>query len=393
MTLWILLAVITAGVSAVLIWPLMKAAPRGEADREDEAAVYRDQLREVDRDQAQGLIGVEEAGYAKAEIGRRLLGLADKRANAAGPVRATLGRSRYRLAPLSVIVCLPLVGLCLYVMLGSPELPAQPLEARLANPGNNMALLVAKAERHLAENPEDGAGWDLLAPIYFRAMRLGDAEMAYRNAIRLKGETPERLAGLGETLVAANEGVVTEDAARAFNRAVALDGKNMRARFYAALGLEQAGKTGDARRAFEAILNDSPPGAAWIALVSEHIGKNGGAPLASAPGQAAQTQAGAKAPGNPSQAQVEAMQDLSPQERQQMIAGMVETLAARLQDDPNNIEGWLRLVRSYMVLGNKAKAEDALKAGLKTFPADQDAGKRLMALATETGLSAGGGTP
>ncbi|WP_377295680.1 c-type cytochrome biogenesis protein CcmI [Rhizobium sp. SGZ-381] len=390
MTLWILLAVITAGVSAVLIWPLMTSARPVEELREDEAAVYRDQLREVDRDRAQGLIGVEEAGYAKAEIGRRLLALADKRADDKGTGGGAASRARHRLAPLSVILSVPLIGLCLYLFLGNPDLPAQPLEARLANPGNNMALLVAKAERHLAEKPDDGAGWDLLAPIYFRAMRLGDAEMAYRNAIRLNGESSERLAGLGETLVASNEGVVTEDARHAFDRAVALDGRNMRARFYAALALEQAGRTDDARRAFEAILKDSPPGAAWIALVSEHIGKNGGAPLAAAPTAPAAAQ---KAPGNPNAAQVEAMQQLSPQERQQMIAGMVDTLAARLRDDPDNIEGWLRLVRSYMVLGDKAKASDALKAGLKTFPTDQEAGRRLLALAKETGLSAEGVTP
>src|SRR5690606_36995137 len=112
---------------------------------------------------------------------------------------------------------------CLYLLLGNPGMPDQPLEARLANPGNNIALLVAKAERHLAQNPNDGAGWDLLAPIYFRSMRLGDAEMAYRNAIRILGTNPARLAGLGETLVAANDGIVTEDARLAFEEAAKLD--------------------------------------------------------------------------------------------------------------------------------------------------------------------------
>jgi len=70
----------------------------------------------------------------------------------------------------------------------------------------------------------------------------------------------------------------------------------------------------------------------------------------------------------------------------------VESLAARLQDDPNNLEGWLRLVRSYSVLGDKEKAEEALKSGLKTFPAEGSEGQQLIALAREVGLAVEGAT-
>lgn len=376
MVLWIVLAVLTAVVAAVLIAPLMKARQPVLAGPEDGAAVYRDQLREIDRDLSEGLIGAQEADYARAEIGRRLLAIAGKSdATDASVVKAGPG-GRHRLALSAILLCLPAVGLCLYLMLGSPGLPDQPLEARLANPGNNIALLIAKAERHLAQNPNDGAGWDLLAPIYFRSQRLADAENAYRRAIALLGESPERLAGLGETLVAGRDGVVTADALAAFERAVALNRNNMRARFYVALGLEQAGRTPDALKAFQAIAADSPPGAAWTQLVAEHIAKNGGAPAAAT-----------KAPGNPGADDIAAAQQLSATDRQQMIAGMVESLAARLKDDPNNIEGWLRLVRSYKVLGRDESAGEALKTGLKTFPPTGEEGRRLLALAREMGLS------
>lgn len=376
MVLWIVLAVLTAVVAAVLIAPLMKARQPVLAGPEDGAAVYRDQLREIDRDLSEGLIGAQEADYARAEIGRRLLAIAGKSDAAdASVVKAGPG-GRHRLALSAILLCLPAVGLCLYLMLGSPGLPDQPLEARLANPGNNIALLIAKAERHLAQNPNDGAGWDLLAPIYFRSQRLADAENAYRRAIALLGESPERLAGLGETLVAGRDGVVTADALAAFERAVALNRNNMRARFYVALGLEQAGRTPDALKAFQAIAADSPPGAAWTQLVAEHIAKNGGAPAAAT-----------KAPGNPGADDIAAAQQLSATDRQQMIAGMVESLAARLRDDPNNIEGWLRLVRSYKVLGRDESAGEALKTGLKTFPPTGEEGRRLLALAREMGLS------
>ncbi|WP_137132767.1 c-type cytochrome biogenesis protein CcmI [Rhizobium sp. FY34] len=381
MVLWIVLACFTAGVTALLIAPLMKASHLTVADGEDEAAVYRDQLREIDRDLGQGLIGAEDAGYARAEIGRRLLAVADAAAKVAPAGRAP---ARHRLATAFVILCLPVTGLCLYVTLGSPGLPSQPLEARLANPGNDMALLVAKAERHLAQNPNDGAGWDLLAPIYFRTMRLPDADQAYRNAIRLLGESPQRLAGFGETLVATNDGIVTEEARVAFERAVALDAGNMRARFYVALALEQAGRAAEARGAFEALARDSPPGAAWASLVNEHIAKNGGAPLATA--------AAPQMLGNPSAEDVAAAKDMSPADRSQMIKGMIDSLAAKLKDDPNNIEGWLRLVRSYQVMGDATKASEALQAGLKTFPADGEPGRRLLALAREIGIPVEGAT-
>ncbi|MGE6743504.1 c-type cytochrome biogenesis protein CcmI [Allorhizobium pseudoryzae] len=381
MVLWIVLAVLTAAVAAVLIAPLMKAREPVAAGADDGAAVYRDQLREVDRDLSQGLIGAAEAEYARAEIGRRLLAVAGKADGSEVSAAAAKSGSPHRLARSAILLCLPGIGLCLYLVLGSPELPDQPLEARLANPGNNIALLVAKAERHLAENPNDGAGWDLLAPIYFRSQRLADAENAYRKAIALQGESPERLAGLGETLVAGRDGVVTEEALAAFERAVAMNRNNMRARFYVALGLEQAGRTGDALAAFKAIKADSPPGAAWTQLVAEHIAKNGGAQNDGAPATAT------KAPGNPDAEAVAAAREMAPQDRRKMIEGMVDSLAAKLKDDPNNIEGWLRLVRSYKVLGRDESAGEALKTGLKTFPPTGEEGRRLLALAREMGLS------
>ena len=372
MVLWIVLAALTAAVAAVLIMPFARSSKAAVADRAGEVEVYRDQLAELDRDRAQGLINAEEAEYARAEIGRRLLAVAGE-----GGKQAAAQPRKYALATAVVTLVPPAVGLCLYVMLGSPGIPDQPLEARLANPGNNIALLVAKAERHLAQNPNDGAGWDLLAPIYFRSMRLGDAEMAYRNAIRILGPNPVRLAGLGETLVAESDGIVTEDARAVFEQAVKLEPDNPRSRFYVGLGHEQAGRAAEARAVFEKIAKDSTPDAPWMELVNQHIAKNGGT-VAVPPA--------ANAPGNPSQADVAAAQTMSQGDRQAMIRGMVDSLAAKLKEDPNNLEGWLRLVRSYAVLGDKQKATDALKDGLKQFPASGE----LVALANEIGLAVEG---
>jgi cytochrome c-type biogenesis protein CcmH len=378
MALWIILALLTAAVAASLLMPLARRSRAASGERAGEVEVYRDQLNELERDRAQGLIGAEEAEYARAEIGRRLISAA---AGEKGEAAAN-GPARHRFATAVVTLLPPALGLCLYLALGNPGLPDQPLEARLANPGSNLPLLVAKAERHLAEDPNDGSGWDLLAPIYFRTSRFADAEMAFRNAIRILGPNAARQSGLAETLVTLNDGIVTEEARASFEQAAKLDPDNPRPRFYLGLGLEQAGRAAEAKAVFEEIARKSPPDAPWMPLVNQHIAKNGG--------EAKPSDGPSQAPGNPTSEDVAAAQDMSQGDRQAMIRGMVESLAARLKEDPNNLEGWLRLVRSYSVLGDKPKAQEALNEGLAQFPAEGREGQQLVALATEMGLAVEG---
>ena len=368
---WIVVAILTAAVAIVLMYPLMRKTEAPQTRRDGEVAVYRDQLAELDRERAAGLIGDTEADYARAEIGRRLLAAAEAEEQSGKETRPR----RHNLAASLITILLPALGLCLYIWNGSPEVPDMPLEARLEKPGNDMNLLVARAERHLAQNPEDGAGWDILAPIYFKTLRLGDAELAYRNALRILGPSAERLTGLGETLVAGNDGIVIEAARDAFAQAEELKPGNPRARFYLALSLEQAGKAEEARAAFTALAADAPAGAPWLPLVREHIARTGGAAIPAAPGPTAEDMAAAK--------------DMTATDRQAMIEGMVASLDAKLKENPADFEGWMRLVRAYSVLKNEAKAGEALRAGLKAFPPEGEQGRQLLALAKELGVSAG----
>ncbi|MDM9620038.1 c-type cytochrome biogenesis protein CcmI [Rhizobium sp. S96] len=373
MIFWILVAVMTAVVAAILLYPLLRGAKAADDSRAGEAAVYRDQLRELERDLAGGLISADEAEYARAEVGRRLIAVSNTPATVSGRKSG-----RHRLAEAFVLLLLPAMGLCLYVAMGRPDLPSQPLEARLANPGNDMAVLVAKAERHLAQNPDDGKGWDVLAPIYFSTMRVDDAEAAYRNAIRLLGPSAVRLDGLAETLMAKSGGVVTDDARQVLEQSLQLEQDNPRARFYLALGMEQAGKASEALSGFQALAKQSPADAPWMPLVNEHIAKNGGTP------------ATASAPAGPTQADVAAAEQMTAGDQQQMIKGMVESLDAKLAENPDDLEGWLRLVRSYAVLNDKDHAVGALKRGLAVFPAKSDKGMQLLALARELGIATEG---
>ncbi|WP_420910164.1 c-type cytochrome biogenesis protein CcmI [Rhizobium laguerreae] len=377
MLFWILVAVMTAALAVILLYPLLRGAKAAENIRAGEAAVYRDQLRELDRDLNGGLITPEEADYARAEIGRRLIAVsADEPAETAKPP------GHHRFTEAVVLLVLPVLGLCLYLTTGRPDLPSQPLEARLENPGNDVAVLITKAERHLAEKPDDGKGWDVLAPIYFRTMRVNDAQLAYRNAIRLLGPSPARLDGLAETLMAVSDGVVTEEARQVLEQSLTLEPDNPRARFYIALSMEQAGRSKEARQAFETLAKQSPADAPWLPLVNEHIAMNGGAKARVDPA----------APGNPTQQDVAAAETMSAGDRQQMIRGMVESLDAKLSEEPNNFEGWVRLVRSYAVLNDKDRAAGALKRGLAAFPPPGEQGRQLLALARELGIATEGAT-
>ncbi|WP_436051467.1 c-type cytochrome biogenesis protein CcmI [Rhizobium leguminosarum] len=384
MLFWILVAALTAALAVILLYPLLRGAKAADNIRAGETAVYRDQLRELDRDLDGGLITPEEADYARAEIGRRLIAVsADETAETPKPAR------HHRFTEAFVLLLLPVLGLCLYLTTGRPNLPSQPLEARLENPGNDVAVLITKAERHLAEKPDDGKGWDVLAPIYFRTMRVNDAQVAYRNAIRLLGPSPVRLDGLAETLMAVSDGVVTEESRQVLEQSLTLEPDNPRARFYIALSMEQAGRPDEARQAFEALAKQSPADAPWLPLVNQHIAMNGGAPAgagSAAPG------ANPGAPGNPTQQDVAAAGTMNAGDRQQMIRGMVESLDAKLSEDPNNFEGWVRLVRSYAVLNDKDRAAGALKRGLAAFPPPGEQGRQLLALARELGIATEGAT-
>ncbi|KQT92410.1 c-type cytochrome biogenesis protein CcmI [Rhizobium sp. Leaf453] len=382
MLFWILVAILTAAVAAVLLLPLLRAAARVEAPRSHDVEVYRDQLKELERDRAGGLISAEDAEFARAEVARRLLAASDAvKATASVPAP----RRSNRLAQLAVVVILPAIGLCLYLRTGNPGVPDAPLAARLANPGNDMNILIARAERQLVINPEDGAGWDVLAPIYYRSGRVQEAATAFRNALRILGPTPVRLGGYAESLIALSGGLVTSEAQEALEKSLVIEPNDPRAQFYLALAMKQEGRSADALAAFRKIVATSPKDAPWLPLVNDHIASLDGGVQS---GQSAE--AGPKL-GNPTADDIAAAQDMSAGDRTAMIEGMVGSLAEKLKADPKNFEGWMRIIRSYSVLGQKDKAAEALKQGLKVFPAEGNEGKQLLALAGELGLKTDGG--
>jgi cytochrome c-type biogenesis protein CcmH len=379
-------AMLTALAALAVLVPLARAgragggAPPGAPD----AAIYADQLAELERDVARGIVAPREAEAARAEIGRRLI----RAANRSGPDAAPR-RWPVLVAAGIAIVGLPVLALGLYGGFGAPTLPDLPLTARQTEPvnGQNLEALVARVERHLSQNPEDGEGWAVLAPVYLRAGRYGDAADAFANAIRTRGATADLEAGLGEALTGNAGGVVTADARAAFERANALDSTAIRPRFFLALALGQDGNVEAARAAWRAIIDGAAGSEPWLPVAREQLAALGGAP--DAPAEAGAARAGPAGPTQqpgPSASDVQAAGEMSPADRAAMIGGMVERLSARLANEGGPVDDWLRLARSYVVLGRADEAKAALASARAAHPDTADV-ERIDAAASELGLA------
>jgi cytochrome c-type biogenesis protein CcmH len=356
MTLWFVFALMTAAAIFAVLWPLGRG---GRPQREgSEAAVYKDQLREIDRDVAAGLIGPSEAEAARVEIGRRLLAAVD------GKLEPSLASniSLRRLAAVIAMVGLPIVAIALYLPLGSPQLGDFSLaqRARTPEPTQSLDNLVAQVEQHLEKNPTDGRGWNVLAPVLARLGRYDEAVRAFRNSIIYNGESAQRRADLGEALAAASGGVVTSEARAEFERAVALNADEAKASYFLGLAAEQDGRASEASSIWRAMLAKAPPAAPWRPLVQEALARVNGSP----------------APG-PSEEAVAAAKDMNEADRGAMIRGMVERLATRLKQNGDDVEGWLRLVRAYMVMGDRDKARGALAEARQAVANDAERLRQL----------------
>jgi cytochrome c-type biogenesis protein CcmH len=367
MTLWFLLAMMTGAAVFAVLWPLGRryAAPATGYD----VRVYRDQLDEIGRDQAAGRIGEAEAEAARIEVSRRLLAAAGQ--GSAAP--AVLPQWRRRAVALAALILLPMLSGGLYLALGSPSLPGQPLAARV-NPQGSPPIdhLVAQVEAHLERNPQDGRGWEVVAPVYMQLGRYDDAARAWRNAVSYSGASAAREANLGEALAAGAKGVVTAEAKRAFERAVALDAKEPKARYFLGLSAQQDGRPAEAAAMWRELVASAPADAPWAGFVREELAR-----VENLPRQAAR---------GPSAEEMAAAGEMDPRQRQQMIVGMVEGLAERLKKDGGDFEGWLRLVRAYTVLGERDKARSAASDARRAVGGDADKLRRLDELVKGLGL-------
>ncbi len=356
--LWLIFAVLTAGAIGCVLWPLSKT-PRALTRRDAGVAIYKAQLAEIERDETQRIVAKEDAQSARSEAARRLL--ATEEGNEPLPGES---RTRARLAALAVVIFVPALTLAVYAAIGHPNLPDAPLSARLQSSPDklDLAAAIAKVEAHLAQHPDDGRGYEVLAPVYLKLGRAGDAVNAARAALRLLGDSPLRQTLYGEAMVVAADGAVTKEAAQAFEAAAAADPSAAKARFFLGLYAEQQGDKAGAKEIWTKLAADAPPDSQVAQALRQRVAALGGGPEG---------------------ANREPAQDAA---QMRAIRAMVDRLAARLSQNGADLEGWLRLVRSYAVLQEADKARGALIDAKRNLAGDPSAITRLDALARELGL-------
>ena len=374
MILFLLAALLTLGVAAALVVPLLKPhAPPAPAERYN-AAVYRQQLAELDADVGREALPDSEAAGARIEIERRLLAAARKDdAVASETQRAPLWAGGI------VAGVVAIAGAALYLLVGRPSLPDQPFkgdrQAAVSGPAasapagqpapdaesadqQQFAQLIDALKSKMAANPGDPKGWLLLARGLMRLEKPLEAQDAYRHVIDLGASTPAVLVEAGEARVAATGGAVDRDAQALFKRAASGDAALPQPRYYLALARAQAGDAKGALADWRALAAAAPADAPYLPALKARI---------------AEAERPSATPVGPTGEQAAAAGTLPEADQRAMIDAMVAKLAARLKSQPNDADGWRKLARAYTVLGKGPQAAQAWTQVLRLDPADADA--------------------
>jgi len=367
---------------ALLLWPLLRRrGPVAEPRAAYDLRLYRDQLAEVDRDRVRGLLGAEEAEATRIEIKRRMLAAAGAGVVVAKPADAPPPPRPRRVWVGVLAVLLPGAAALLYLELGAPGVPDRPLAERRAAAmsagrqpaaGEPVSLEDAAAQlaKRLESRPDDATGWLLLGRAYLTLNRPAEALPALARARDLAPDQPEVVAAFADAAIAVADGRIDDASRAALASLLALEPDSPKARFLLALDRAQQGDLPGAVQGWTDLLALSAADAPWVATVREHIqraAKEAGLdpatvqPSPEARALAARIAAAQppEAAAGPGPADVAAAAQMPPEERAQMVRGMVDRLAARLREHPDDLEGWRRLARAYDVLNEPAKAEEA----------------------------------
>jgi cytochrome c-type biogenesis protein CcmH len=444
MTLWLVLTVMIAVAAVLVSTPFIRRFERSRLETAGHLAVYRDQLNAIDSEAAQGLIDEAQAESARLEIKRKVLA-ADR---ADEPARPALGPAERKFALTAVTAIVTFGSILLYAVVGSPELPSaspaqarmeQPLGARLtlttppstapaarlalttppsaepaapqttARPQTGLPSVEEMAQRlqaKLQRNPQDVEGWRMLGWAYFNIEHFADAANAYSKAIELRPDTAEYRSARGEALVREAGGTVSVAAKTDFEDALKLDPKDGRARFFIGLAKQQGGDKAAALSDWSTLLAEANPTEPWfadlrqrVAELQRELGDKDAALPSPAPKLSAdamrdflQSEKAKQPPAEtdrrgPSAEDIRNAESMAPKDRTAMIRGMVDGLASRLEQQPRDAEGWIKLIRSRVVLGDTELANQSLEHALTIFREDGPERTRIVEAARQLGLN------
>ncbi|MBT3556189.1 MAG: c-type cytochrome biogenesis protein CcmI [Rhodospirillales bacterium] len=378
MTLWILVGGMICIVVGALVLPSLMPRTRVSAVRDEfDLAVYKDQLNEVDRDVERGHVSADEADTVRLEIQRRILAVADD-------IDAESVRAATR-SPLLVVMSLmiPVLSILFYMQLGSPHAPDFPYAAR----GDLSAVtqgpsavdvenMLAGLEERLAENPDDPEGWAMLGRSYQVLERFDQSATAFQRLYELTGDIRAQ-SEYAEALILANDSVVNDEIIGILEQILREAPLDPKARFYFGIGVAQQGDLAEAVQIWTDLIHLSPGDASWLPTVQRQIddaAKTAGVDLSlvtpSPEAQQLATAAGIEqtAPSGPSAEDMENAASMSADEQMEMIRSMVQRLADRLAENPEDPEGWMRLIQAYEVLGETDLAEQTRAAAAPYLP-------------------------
>ncbi len=392
--------IIALMVAAVLLRAIWRARRMAAADGTERAMkVYRDQLQEVDRDLARGTIGEEEAERIRLEISRRILELDRDQATryVGDPAPAPM-----RWVAIGVLVAGVLGSGALYLVLGAPGYRDMPLverhadaaEARASRPGQatleaefaarfpepedfpgraELEPMVAQLRAALAERPLDVTGYSLLAQNEARLGNYRAAIAAQVRLIELKGEdgaTADDYAYLLDLMVIATGGFVSPEAETLIEQLLRRDAQHPVALYYSGRMYAQTGRPDLTFRIWRRLHDLSDGDAPWMDEVRSalpELARISGEPRYTLPPRPAP--AGAR---GPSAEDIEAAEDMSPEDRAAMIEGMVDGMLARLANDGGSAQDWAQLLRALAVLERREQALEILQEARTVFAARPD---------------------
>jgi cytochrome c-type biogenesis protein CcmH len=399
MGFWIVAGVLSLAVALLILLahlrPRQDAAPAAAYDLQ----VYRDQLKELDRDVERGVLTEAEAARARTEVSRRILE-ADRALTGAAEARSRRsGAERWIVAVGLVAVVAGAVGV--YMQIGAPGYPDLPLaqriaileEARANRPGQDAAEteaqsmprpaipeqpereeLVTQLRTIMEQRPDDPQGMALLASNEAALGNFRAARIAQERLIELLGEEATGLhyIDLAEMMILAAGGYVSPEAEQALVRGLEREPRNGTARYYAGLMYAQQGRPDLAFPIWRNLMAESAADAPWLDPIRLQIEE-----VAALAGQnvtlAELPQPRAPAAPGPTQEQIDAASEMAPEDRGAMIEGMVAGLANRLATEGGPPEDWARLISAFGVLGRTEQARAVYGEALGVFADDPDA--------------------
>lgn len=335
-------------ILSIVVAPLLRQTAEAQPSRlAGDLAVYRDQLAEVKNEAALGLIAAGEADAARQEIIRRVA-LAEREDK---KMRESQSGSNRALA-IVLAVFLPLVAVVGYGFLGNPNIASRPFADRQHDPEFVVAREVARLQEQMQQNPS-AEGFARLGDLNYALKRFDQAASAYHQALKLHPRDVALWSELGEALSFGDDGAVGPEARHAFMQALKIDARDARSRFFMGVAAAEDGQARDAIAIWRDLEKDSPPDAPWLGTLRKHMAEIAEAekidPASVRPHPPV---LGSAAPKNSGVV-------LQPDAQDAFIHAMVDRLADKLKKNPDDLEGWRRLERSYRVLGETAKADEA----------------------------------